>query len=149
MKVIGAKEVERKLKELEPKLAKKVLKRGLRAGAKIVRKAAQSKAPIKTGGIKKGIKVRAGKTKKGFISIRVGVGNQWFTGPNFYAAFVEFGHKVGRRLSKAKDAALHDTRKGYVEGQHFIEEAYKASQQAAKAAAIAKILAGIEEVGRG
>jgi HK97 gp10 family phage protein len=119
-----------KLSELENKAANKVTRKALRAGAKVIQTQAQANAPVKSGLLKKSIKVRAGKSRKGIISIIVGVGKKWFTGPSFYAAFVEFGHKTGKRRSRGKVRARGDSRKE-IPGKHFIEQAFGESKEAA------------------
>jgi len=101
----GAKEIAIALGKLETKLARKVASKALRAGAKVVLPVAQSLAPVKTGALRKAIKVRSGKNKKDFRSIVVAVGEKWFQGDEFYAAFIEFGWKTGSR-SKGLDATV-------------------------------------------
>lgn len=55
IKVEGLAELERKLKELGPKISKNALRAATNAGAEVVRKAAIARAPIKSGTLKKQI----------------------------------------------------------------------------------------------
>lgn len=125
VEIKGMKKVAKKLSKLDAKLAKKTLRRGLRAGAKVVGKEARSLAPVKSGLTKKSHKVRAAKGEKGEIKIKVGVGDGWFKGDTFYAAFVHYGHKVGSRKLGDKRTTT--------EPNPWIEKAYdRTKQQAAK-----------------
>jgi len=90
----GFEALDRKLRRLEKRAAKKVLKRGLRSGAKVIQREAKSRAPVLTGATRKSIRVRAmKKQKRGVvgISVRTSKFDNLFTGDQYYAAFVEFG----------------------------------------------------------
>jgi HK97 gp10 family phage protein len=133
----GAKEIAIAMGKLETKLARKVASKALRAGAKVVQAEAKRIAPVKSGALRNSIKVRAGKNKKTYRSIIVGSGEKWFTGDEFYAAFVEFGHRIGKASSgirrarkRGVDTAASDQRKE-VEGVHYMERAYEATKQQA------------------
>lgn len=65
MKLEGAAELDRKLRELEPKIAKNHLSKSLRAGAKLVLQATKARVPVLTGALKRSLAVRAGKRKRG------------------------------------------------------------------------------------
>lgn len=97
-KITGIKEIDEALKELEPKLQKKVLRQAMRKSLKPVRDAVENQAPIgETGELAENVKIKAGKRKKDTIRLNVQVGAGDFTGDQYYASFVEFGHKVGSR----------------------------------------------------
>jgi HK97 gp10 family phage protein len=145
MMTIGEKEVFEKLKNFVPKLAKKAIRQGLRAAAKLVQKSAKSKAPKKSGALQKAIKVRSAKARKGQIGIKVGIGKYWFKGDEFYGGFQEFGWHLGRRKSRSRGAS--DARP-FHEGQHFIEGAYADTKEAAKETIIQTIQKGIEEAAK-
>src|SRR4051812_6719809 len=117
VRVEGMKELAAKLDDLESKVVRKVTSQALRAGAKVTLAAAMSTMPVKSGALRGSLKVRAGRYKKGFVSISVGIGKQWFTGDQFYGAFVEFGHRLGRRK-------LGDKRHK-IPGEHPILYAYE------------------------
>ena len=75
MKLEGAEELLKKLKKLEAKTAKKVMQKGLRAGAKITLAAAKAKAPVKTGRLRRSLVARASiggrKARRGTIQMLI------------------------------------------------------------------------------
>jgi HK97 gp10 family phage protein len=77
------------LKKLESSLAKKIIKKGQRAGAKLLAAEMRKNVPVKSGALKKTIKVRAGKRSKNKTSIQVSIGDN----EAYYPGFVEFGKK--------------------------------------------------------
>jgi HK97 gp10 family phage protein len=135
-KISGVKEIDDKLQTLGKTIARKVLRHGMRAGAKPVAETARRIAPVKSGLTKQAIKVKAiRKSRKTFgVAVQVGEGN--YVGKTFYAAFVEFGHKTGKRGS---------TNRKWVEGQHFMERAYNSTADMAKTIAMSDIKDGIDK----
>lgn len=121
----GLKEVIKNLKELEPKVQKKVVRKALREGTKIVQKEMQGEAPTDTGALKKSIKVRAGKQKKHSLSVKVETDKSQFP-DQYYSAFVEFG--------TSKQPA-----------QHFMENAFKAKEDEARQRMVEALKDGIEK----
>ncbi len=116
--VTGIKEIDRKLKRLEPKVQKKVLRQSMRAGLKIVQTEMKSQAPVDRGITRKSVKVRALKRSRKRIGMEVRVGANpdliahWASGePFFYPAGIEYGDKdhqpnpFGRRAYTAKGEA--------------------------------------------
>jgi HK97 gp10 family phage protein len=93
----GGAKLERKLKALDAKVSKKIVTKALRAGAKIILTAAKAAAPKQSGTLKKSLKVRAGKRKKGTVRFVVQTATGDFKGETYYAAFLEYGHKAGSR----------------------------------------------------
>ena len=128
--VTGLKKVEKRLSKLPQKAARKVVKAALRKGAKIVVAKAKQNAPIDEGALRKAIKVRGIKTSeakkfkpKGQAGVAVGVSDQWFTGPQFYAAFIEFGTSkmparpfIRSAFDSVKDTVSDVISKALVEG---------------------------------
>lgn len=150
--VIGDKEVIARMKALPEKLFKKMERQGLRSGAKIVEQACKANVPKDTGAWLSSIKVRAGKRRKGQISVVVGSAEGWFKGDQFYAGFVEFGHKIGKRPSRKRSFWTGkrpvDNRKE-VPGKHPMEKAYDATKQDALGMVEASVMASLEEVVNG
>lgn len=138
--VLGAKELDKALGDLDVKVATKVLDKALRKAAKPLLDAARDMAPERTGALKRSIKVRKGKSRNGLRSVVIGVGDKWFLGDEFYAAFQEFGHKQGSRKLANREQ---------VPGEHFIEHAYDEQKEAAANALIATLRALIEKVAAG
>ncbi|MDK1104035.1 MAG: HK97 gp10 family phage protein [Actinomycetota bacterium] len=99
MHITGLEELLKALGSLPKKVARQAIRKPLREGAKIVLAEAKRNVPKgKTGNLKRSLKVRAGKRKKGTISIRVVTSEGWFKGDTFYGAFVEYGtHKMEAR----------------------------------------------------
>lgn len=98
--LIGAKELDRALSALDSKVARQVAGKALRAGAKIIEDEAKRLAPVKTGALRNAIKLVPGKNRKDYKSVKVAIGQNWFTGDQFYAAFQEFGWKTGARKTQ-------------------------------------------------
>lgn len=65
MTIKGADELDRKLSQMEPKIAKKHMAKALRAGAKLVLQATRARVPVLTGALKQSLAVRVGKRKRG------------------------------------------------------------------------------------
>lgn len=155
LELLGAGEIVARMERLGQTVNRQIAATSLRAGAKIIQAAAARNAPVghyfypsqaakrKPGTLKRSIKVRAGKRTKDSVGIVVGSGKKWFTGDEFYAAFVEFGFKTGKRGSKSTiSTSAGDTRKlatgknrVQVAGEHFIEHSYLET----RASALAKI----------
>jgi HK97 gp10 family phage protein len=125
---INDKTVVKRLFELEPKLRRKVLSQAVRAGANTVLPTAKMLAPSKSGRLRKSVKTRAVKAKasvlKKFVvqlDVRTQKNDSLFQGDTFYAGFIEYGWKPGKRLSGGSRVRV---RGGRVPGRHFLERAY-------------------------
>lgn len=101
-KIAGGAELDRRLRAVDRKLAGKIVRKALREGAKPVAKEARSLAPRKTGQMAGAIKVRAGRSRKGVVSVVVQLGRRFFKGDSFYGAFVEFGYRKVRSFLSRK-----------------------------------------------
>ena len=73
--VTGDAELQKMTQDLmsDGKLGKKIFRKGLRAGAKIIAKRTKSTFPRATGAAAKSVKVKAMKRRKGRIGIRIGL----------------------------------------------------------------------------
>lgn len=70
--ITGIKDVDKRLKRLEPKIQKKVIRQAMRGGLKTLAALLRSEAPVDTGATKAGIKVRAVKSRRrGTIAMEV------------------------------------------------------------------------------
>jgi HK97 gp10 family phage protein len=141
----GLEAILKRLRTLEPRVAKKVLRQALRKGAKRVQARVKQLAPSgPTGQVRRAIKVRAGKrTRKGSVRVNVQIGKGDFQGVTFYGAFTEYGtrrsgtgHKGQRRPTGQK-------------GQHFMERAFHQEEGPTRNLIIAEIQAGIEREAKG
>ena len=71
VRVDGVNEVLVALGKLGPRLEGKVLRQAARKAGKVLLADAKSKVPVDTGGLKRGLKLRAQKGKRGRIAMRV------------------------------------------------------------------------------
>ena len=97
---------------------------GLKVQAEMVAAEARNTAPVRSGRLRQGIRVRKGRKSPGFYSYNAMLRAKQFDGEDFYAVFVEFGHKQGKRLRrKATTGPVTDERKD-VPGVHYMETAF-------------------------
>ncbi len=139
-KITGMRELQETLTQLEKKVQTTVVKKALRAGAKVTLNVIQSTAPRKTGAMAKAFAVTRGTSRKGRIIVLVQIAKRWFTGDLFYAGFINFGWRVGkrtkdlikhqRRLRQGLKTLLTDSRR-HIEGKHFVEAAASSTAGAA------------------
>jgi len=90
----GADELLKGLQELEPAIAKKILRTAMRQAATPILEEAKRRVPILTGQLRKSLKIRAIKrNNKGRIGVVISTEKGFFKGETFYGAFLEFGTK--------------------------------------------------------
>jgi HK97 gp10 family phage protein len=87
----GDRELIKKLGTLRKTQAKKAIRKGSRAGSKIIQAAAKQNVPVKSGALKKEIKVRALKRSRRWTGTLVNT--RVAEGPTYYGGFVEYGTK--------------------------------------------------------
>jgi HK97 gp10 family phage protein len=125
VKIEGMEEMKKKLETIEPAVRKKLVRKALRAGAKVITKQCKADAPARSGLLRSKIRVRAGKRKRNLIRMNVSIGKKDFQGDTFYAGFVDRGRKSGKRGSRNRRP---------IAGSRFLEKAFdKARPAAAKA----------------
>jgi len=88
--VAWTKDLERTLDSLDAKVQKKLIRKSIRAAAKVLAGEIKAKSPVGEGLLKRSVKVRSGKRKKGNISMVVMVEGGREEG---FAGFVEFGRR--------------------------------------------------------
>lgn len=98
VKLLGDKKLDKKLKELESRTQKKVVRKAMRNTAKAVQKDVRSAAPVASGRLRKSIKVRASKRSRRRIGIEVRTGERSELGiepseRGYYPASIEFGSR--------------------------------------------------------
>ena len=91
MRIHGITECANAFENLNKKVATTICRKGLRKGAKVTLNVARAEAPVKTGAVRRNIKVRAGKSNKGVIRLKVGCNAKDFTGGTFYIDFILYG----------------------------------------------------------
>ena len=129
IRVRGLKECLARFKELPNKYVKAALRKGMRAGQKILTAASKANAPVATGRLQANIKTRAGKrSRKGVVMATV-LGEGFYQGKTFYGAFQEFGWHAGKRTAAMQRAQRHGLSgaggRKHIEGKHFMEKAAK------------------------
>lgn len=148
----GADELHRGLLQLQkPSAIKAVIRKALRAAAKVTQGYAIRSSPYKTGATQAAIKVRATKRSRKFIGMNVMIGSGWFKGKTFYAAFVELGHFAGKRRLKStvtvkrelvesvygahyrniRRSTVENENRKRIEGLHWLKNASEESEQEA------------------
>lgn len=154
--ITGGADVVAKLNRLGRNIERKIGVKALRAGLTIIRAGAIRNAPVgiylypsqqarrQPGTLKRGIKIRAGRRRADEINLRVGVGKKWFSGDEWYAAFVEFGHRAGKRRGGKRVTGTSLDKRPFVEGEHFIEYAYDELKAPAIAAIHTTFLSELE-----
>lgn len=90
-KVTGISQIKKALLLLERRLVRKVISQVLReANKKFIKPAVEQNAPEDTGKLKRAIKIKAQKRKRGSIGVNTQIGDKDFQGETFYAAFQEY-----------------------------------------------------------
>lgn len=108
------KAISRSLRQLEPKLQKKIIREEARRAAKAhLLPQAKSAVPVDSGTYRKSIKVRAIKRSRKAVGVQVSAGVKGFTGDAFYGGFLEYGWRVGKRGNSDR---RHVKGKGYLAG---------------------------------
>ena len=131
----GDKEIINLLKKIDKKDARKCVKTGAKAGCKILLAAAQAAVPVHTGAARASLKVRAAPKQRTRFGYMVVTGEGWFKGPTFYFAFMDLGHKIGKRTTQSKDAAVREMhgvdKRTHIEGQFTLLRSAKRTEDQA------------------
>jgi HK97 gp10 family phage protein len=143
VKLIGGEELRRKLLTIDKKVAKQISSQALRAGAKVMLDATRRITPVISGTLKRSLKVRAGKRKKDRVSFQVQTRDGDYKGETFYGAFVNFGHRVGKRKARRNSRTFNDTRKE-VPANPFMARGFELSKNAALSKVTDVLKSGIE-----
>lgn len=123
IRVEGLRQLHDKLNTLDRKRIKPTLRKALRAGAKLVLADARKRTPVRSGNLRKSLRIRATPGKrKGTVSVSVITGNSsnMFTGTTYYGGMVHFGTK-------------------HQKAQPWLEEAFKSKQMQALQGIIRKL----------
>ena len=120
--------IDRAFKKLGNTVGKKPIRKSARAAARIFASKIKQNVPVKTGSLKKAVKVRTLKAKRGSILIGATTGDPRSTnlnsGEQFSGGFVEYGRKGG---------GWH---KGSVKEQPFIRPAFESEKTKANKKAV-------------
>ena len=137
---VDTKQTDAALKSLPEKIAKKVLRQGAFAGAKLIRDRVKSATPIRREGTRGKYYGRMGNSLiryPGLLKRMIGakynkkVSSKWDVrynvkpiGPAFYGFFVEGGHRVGKRPSRSRIRMGMDKR-GQVPAHPFMAPVFR------------------------
>ena len=104
--VTGLKELDRKMRALEPAMQKKIIRKAARRAAKPVLDRARAFAPRRSGALERSLKIRALRRsrRRTAIGVQVSTDKGWFKGDEFYGAFVELGTKHIEAKKYLRDA---------------------------------------------
>jgi HK97 gp10 family phage protein len=97
LEVLGLQELEQKLREFGPRLAKNGLRAAVAAGARVVANEAKRNAPVDTGTLKRAVYLKQIREESNasqqtfFVGVRHGKGEKKKNRDGFYFPFVEFG----------------------------------------------------------
>lgn len=135
LKLEGFEDVIKTFNTLDDKLQKKAMRPALRAGAKIIQKAAKNKSPTLTGKNKKFIKVKSLKRSRGSVGLAIQTGTREQLGiprdeHGYYPMVLEYGSK-------------------HVKKQPFMKPALEQNREKSTKAIGKKLKAGIEKILRG
>lgn len=107
----GGVELERAMRELPPRTAKKVVNQALRAGAKLALQGAKQLVPVDTGRLQRSLRVRAlPRSRRSFgVAVTTGAAARGARTTSasvrdaespIYGGWVEFGHLIGKRAGR-------------------------------------------------
>lgn len=116
--VLGVRELAAVLKSIPEKEARGAIRKGTRAGIKVIARVAARRAPRRTGALARSLKVRAMKRRRNRTGTVVVAGNKTFTGDEFYGGFHEFGWHIGKRRTNTGTG-----QRRFREGTHYMENA--------------------------
>jgi HK97 gp10 family phage protein len=122
LEIKGLDELRKRMEATEPAVRKKLMRKALRAGAKVIANQCKADAPVKSGLLRSKIKVRSGKRKRDTIRMLVAIGKKDFQGQTFYGGMVDRGHKTGKRGSKNRKQ---------IPGTLFLEKAFEKARKLA------------------
>jgi len=117
VKIVGLSDLEKKMKDLGPKVQRKHMRTAVNAAARVVRDDAKTLVPVHTGTLKKAIKTKNRRERENKFRTTFSVGVFDKTNETFYWRFVEFGTKnmpanpfLRPALINSKDSALNAMR---------------------------------------
>lgn len=107
MVLSGFRRLDKKLKKMVAKDAKKAIRQATRPALKPVLQESKQTVPVKSGQLKKSLKIRALPRSRRFFGSRVtsGAGKNQKLGNAFYGAFIELGTKRIKAREFMKNAA--------------------------------------------
>lgn len=152
IELIGARELDRILRRIAAKDAKAALRKGSRAGAKIITAKAKTLAPVrkegKGGTLRRAIRTRSAKRSRRYVGAVSTIGKGFFKSETFYGAFIEFGRHLGKRRGGKRTRGQTGGGRRFIEGIHFMERAAKEAGPRAGRIAVATTKRELERLAR-
>jgi HK97 gp10 family phage protein len=138
----GFERLNKKLKLLTGPQAKEAIRKASRLAAKPVADAIKQLAPVESGRLKRSIRVRSIRRSRVRIGSRVTTSklDSVYQGKTFYAAFIEFGRKTGKRKSENRRE---------IKAKPFMKPAAEKSKRKALADYVNGIRRYMQNLGRG
>jgi HK97 gp10 family phage protein len=144
--VQGVDEIARAFRELEPKLARKVIRQAERKGLRIPLAVARGLAPVRTGKGRRSLRIRSSKGPrsgaKKQIAMALLVGDAH--GPTWYMFLQEHGYHTGKRIRHAGKVIGRSVGSRPIPGKRFMRQALRSSEEQVKQIISSEIVAGIE-----
>jgi HK97 gp10 family phage protein len=115
--LLGDKELQSRLDGLEPAVAKKIVRKAIRVIGNDIRNDARALAPVKTGALRRSIKVRAIRRSRGRMGVIVRTGTREELGienddKGYYPAVQEYGSETVPARPYLRPALDHNQEKG-------------------------------------
>lgn len=143
----GIEEVDAALRDMPRSLQATGARKGTRAAAKVALEMAISLAPHLTGALEKSLKVRAMKRsrradRRWDVGHTIITGDEFFTGEQFYAGFVEFGTKPRQTKQGADRGSIPKGQFAFLRPSIYTDQARKFQ------AYVAEVQAWLRGIGR-
>jgi len=124
----GAEELLAALRSLDEKASTKIMKKALRAGAKVIETHAQQDAPKRTGVMAAAFKIKVSQKKRNHrVTATVALNASAFKG-KFYALFVNYGRHVGlRTLASLYRAKQSKQEQKFIPGTRWMNKSFEKS----------------------
>lgn len=126
VEIIGLRELDTALQNLAWPAARRALRKGMRAGANVVRDEARAKAPVRTGNLKRKIRTRERSEEGGNMRFAVEIPRD-----AFYGRFLEYGTSKMAAKPFLRPAAENKTEAAVTRMRDSLEEAIKIELQRA------------------
>lgn len=131
LKLEGAKELNRQLKQLPDKLRKRLIRKSMKASLKPVLADAKRRVPKDSGDLRASLEIKPGTTRKGVIREQVQTKRGFFQGGTFYGGFVEFGFKKVKavRLPSGQLVSIKNSAVTPIPARPFLRPALKENEE--------------------
>ena len=151
----GLDALKRAFRELEPKLARRVIKQAQKKALQLIAAAVRAALPVKSGALKKSVRIRASKGPRGSgrktIAQAILVGASGKKGDKekgikrpWWAYLIEYGWETGKRIRSAGKVVGRVGKSRKIAGRHIVRREMRSHESGAVQSVIDGILQGIE-----